>query len=335
MSEQSRRSQWDRSLFRWRRKVWGGLQFWADVYFFHDWRIQWGVLSNSYRLLDGRNYLYQTGTYEQCLEKLQQIRAEQKLPPMKGKAVVLIHGILRTRFSMSRFRKPLEEAGYNVFIWSYPSTRVTIQQAADLLARALSSLEGMEQVNFIVHSMGGLVLRACLAKHKKHPPLGRVVMLGVPNLGAHLADRLRGLWLFRLLFGPAGQQLVTDPDGLIAQLPPPPCEFAIIAGARGKESGYNPLIPGDDDGTVAVASTRLPGAADFMTVRTLHSFLAMSSEVVEASVRFIQTGSFRASGERQPIPSTSSTEQTATFAQTQQGKQQASENSEAPSERSS
>ncbi len=285
---------------RWAVKTLGGLQFWADVHFFHDWRIQWNVLRDTYRLLDGKNYQYASGTFEQCLQELQRIRQSRGLPPMSGKAVVLVHGLVRSSRSMSPMREAFQEAGYQVFSFGYPSTQVRIAEAADLLARAVGSLEGMEEVNFVAHSMGGLVVRAFLAKHKDKR-VRRMVMLGVPNLGAHLADRLKGLKLYRAIFGPAGQELVTDPDGFIAKLPPPPCEFAVIAGARGKPEGFNPLVPGDDDGTVAVSSTRLPGAADFMTVYCLHSFLMYSDEVIAASVRFVQTGALRESGRRDPI----------------------------------
>ena len=34
-------------------KTGGGKQFWADVWFFHDWRIQCHALTGHYRLLDG------------------------------------------------------------------------------------------------------------------------------------------------------------------------------------------------------------------------------------------------------------------------------------------
>jgi hypothetical protein len=128
------------------------------------------------------------------------------------------------------------------------------------------------------------------------------VMLGVPNQGAEMADLLRKRYAFRLLFGPAGQQLVTDPSGLIPTLPIPDFEFAIIAGARGHKAGFNPLIRGDDDVLVSVASAQLPGAADSMTVRSFHRFIPGHSDVVDATIRFLQAGCLRKDGIRQPIP---------------------------------
>jgi hypothetical protein len=76
----------------------------------------------------------------------------------------------------------------------------------------------------------------------------------------------------------------------------------VIAGGKGTAAGYNPWIAGDDDGTVAVSSTRLPGAADFMTVPTLHSFLMTDEAVIAATGRFLRTGCLSADGIPNPIP---------------------------------
>ena len=116
-----------------------------------------------------------------------------------------------------------------------------------------------------------------------------------------MANIVRTNPLFRLVFGPAGQQLIVDPEGFIADLPTPEFEFAVIAGAKGVAGGWNPLLEGDDDGTVEVSNTRLPGASDFMTVEALHSFLMDHDEVISATVRFLDTGALRESGIREPI----------------------------------
>src|SRR2546423_3250336 len=82
-------------------KTAGGKQFWADVWFFHDWRIQCHALTGHYRLLDGANRRHASGTYEVCHEKIDEIRTRDKLPPMEGKAIVVLHGLFRTRSCMS------------------------------------------------------------------------------------------------------------------------------------------------------------------------------------------------------------------------------------------
>ena len=128
-------------------------------------------------------------------------------------------------------------------------------------------------------------------------------MRGVPNYGARMADHLKGNLLFRLIYGHAGQQLRSDPEGFISNLPVPKFEFGVIAGQAGTPRGFNPLVPGDDDGTVSVESTRLSGATDFATVRAGHSFLMFNSQVIEWTSRYLKHGHFRKDGSRQPIAS--------------------------------
>ena len=282
-------------------KTFGGRQFWGDVYFFQDWRIQRSVFTGECRLLDGRNVRHAAGTLEECRAKLDEIRKDRKLAPMSGKAVVCVHGIIRSSKSFHRMSERLKQEGYSVFGFDYPSTRIPISAAADELHSALESLEGIEEINLVVHSMGGLVVRCYLSKYKDER-IRRMVMLGVPNQGAEMANLCQGLFAYQLIFGPAGAQLVCGKSGLCCDLPAPEFEFGIIAGARGTETGWNPLIPGDDDGTFTVASTRLPGAADFATVHCLHSFLMNDRTAIDHTARFLETGRFHESGEVQPIP---------------------------------
>lgn len=282
-------------------KTFGGRQYWADVLFFHDWRIQKNVFTNHHRLLDGKDFRHASGSLEKCRAELERIKKANKLPPMTGKAVVLVHGMVRSSKSFAKLRVRLQQEGYQVFAFDYPSTRVEIPKSAEFLHTTIGSLEGIDEINFVVHSMGGLVVRSYLAKHRDKR-IRRMVMMGVPNLGAKLADRLKENLIYKTVFGPAGQQLHSDSEGLIAKLPTPDFEFGVLAGGKGTIAGYNPLIPGDDDGTVGVASTRLPGATDFATVRCLHSFLMSHNEATDYTVHFLMHGRFRKKGEPHPIP---------------------------------
>lgn len=282
-------------------KTLGGRQLWSDVRLFHQYRIQQHVVSEHFRLLDGGDVRLVWGTLDHCLEELDRIKQRDNLKPMSGKAVILIHGIVRSSKSMNSMLSTLEESGYLVLKFDYPSTRVDIPTAAQSLHEVISHLDGVEEINLVVHSMGGLIVRAYLKEYDDER-LNRMVMMAVPNRGARLASMMKHNMLYKAIYGPAGQQLISEPDGLIASLPTPKFEFAVIAGARGTIRGYNPLVPGDDDGTVSVASTRLPGATDFMTIPAMHSFLMTNEQVVAATNRFLTTGALRVDGDRHPIP---------------------------------
>lgn len=290
----------DQSYLNLRLPTLGGRQFWGDVSYLSGWRIQHHVLTGHYRLLDPDDVRHAWGTEAACQCELDRVCTDLKLVPDSGRVVILVHGIIRSSKSFSRMRVALENDGYTVIGFDYPSTRVQIHESAEYLRKVIESLEHVDEINFVVHSMGGLIVRTYL-RATPDPRLRRMVMLGVPNHGANMANVVQKNPLFKLLFGPAGQQLINDPEGFISSLPTPQFEFAIVAGARGTDEGWNPLIAGDDDGTVEVANTMLPGATDFMTVCGMHSFLMDREDVIDATCRFLTTGALRETGIPQPI----------------------------------
>jgi pimeloyl-ACP methyl ester carboxylesterase len=279
----------------------GGMQFWGDVLFFRGYRIQHNVVFGQYRLLDEDNRRFASGTKDECEKALSKIKRAENLRTDTGHAVIYLHGIGRTSRSMAPIAQGMPRDGYVHVLFEYPSTRVSIEKCAEYLHSVIESLKDVERISLVTHSMGGLVVRRYLKDHQDNR-LHRMVMLGTPNNGAEMADMLRRNFLFKTVLGPAGQELVTDPQGLIRSLPTPAIPFAIIAGGAGNEKGYNPLLPGDDDGTVTVASARLPGAVDYLRIPKLHTFLMSDKTAIEAVRHFIEHGQFFADRSPEPIP---------------------------------
>jgi len=278
----------------------GGRQFWGDIRFFRGWRIQENVFTDHCRLLNPQNHRHSHGTLKECESALAAVRKDQHLLPMTGRAVILVHGLIRSSRSFNTMASALESEGCMVVRFDYPSTRSSIPDAADRLSQVINSLEGVDTIDLVVHSMGGLIMRCCFRDHVDER-IRRAVLLGVPNYGATIADRLHTNPLFRALYGPAGQQLISEQHGLIAQLPAPACEFGIIAGGRGTIKGFNPLLQGDNDSTVTVHSARLKGATDFILQPVIHSFLMTDPRCISAVATFLQHGRFDLEREPQPI----------------------------------
>ena len=287
----------------------GGKQFWADELLFHQWRIQRNVLTDRCRLLDADNWRHASGTFDQCSAVLEKIKLERLLPPMKGRAVIVLHGLGRDRAMMETLCRHLRDhSGFCVFNVGYPSTQAGVAEHARALARVVDRLEGIGELNFVAHSMGNLVVRHYLADRKTahaagqaSPALGRMVMLGPPNHGSEVAAALGQSDWFVTATGPAGQELGAKWAELEPRLAIPPCPFGIIAGGLGGSQGFNPLLATDDDGLVTVASTRLSGAADFVRVPVLHTLLPYDPKVLQYTLRFLQKGYFICPDERHPL----------------------------------
>ena len=231
---------------------------------------------------------------------MQQARAEM-LPALTGgksDCVVLLHGLRRSAWAMSRLEASLSEAGYQVYNRDYPSTSapvesLAVQEIGDALDWCRAQTSG--QVHFVTHSMGGILVRSYL-QERAIPELGRVVMLAPPNHGSEVVDRIGDWWLFRKLTGPAGQQLGTGADGIAASLKPVSAEIGVIAGTRTVDPWLSWMIPGDDDGKVSLPSTRLKEMRDYLIVPASHAFIMRKKAVIEQVMTFLQNGYFSKRG---------------------------------------
>ncbi len=207
--------------------------------------------------------------------------------------VALLHGIGRGAASMRKLADRLEVGGYRVENLDYPSTTASIDELLEGLDRDLAvCCADAPRLHFVTYSLGGILVRAYLADENP-PHLGRVVMIAPPNRGSEWVDQLGRSWLFEQTFGPVGGELGTEPESLPNRLAPPDFEFGVIAGTAAINPVGSLLIPGDDDGTVAVENTKLAGMSDFLALPHSHSFIMNSPKVAAATLRFLATGRFR------------------------------------------
>ncbi len=277
----------------------GGSGTWSDCLILYNWRIQRCVSDDECRLLDSRNFCLVQGSYAQCRERLKQEVQRAQLPPMRGHAVVLLHGLATTRYHMAALGKYLEKNGdYVVINVSYATTRADIEQHAQAVAEVIAGLPDLERIDFVAHSMGNIVLRRFFYDDLKRsggrvdPRYGRCVMLGPPNQGARAAEMLRDNPLFEKTFGQSAEQLGAKWGEIRGTLAVPPIPFAVIAGGTGNQFGFNLLLPGDDDGVVRIDEAHLEGETAFKRVPILHSLLPQSIDVHRLVLRFLQTGAF-------------------------------------------
>ena len=208
-------------------------------------------------------------------------------------AVVLLHGLGRSDWSMGFLESKLQKAGFRTHNLDYDSTdHSPVELVADLARKLEDCCATEPRLHFVTHSLGGILVRAYLADHEL-PNLGRVVMLAPPNRGSEIVDALGDSFVFEAALGPTAVELGTEPDSLPNRLPPPDFELGIIAGTSSVNPVGSALIPGESDGTVSVQSTRLEGMKDFLAVPHSHTFIMRSDEVARQVVEFLRNGRFR------------------------------------------
>ena len=135
---------------------------------------------------------------------------------------------------------------------------------------------------------------AAAADRRAEARFHRFVMLAPPNQGALLADDVRRQRRCsrRSPATRANNSAATGPSWKNAW-PRPTFEFGIIAGGKGNDKGYNPMLPGDNDGVITRRDGQARRGARFRRAcPSLHSFIMDDAKVQEYVLRFLQHGYF-------------------------------------------
>ena len=199
----------------------------------------------------------------------------------------MVHGLYMHGIAMVPLERRLNACGFRSRRFSYPSLRSSVTENATRLARFLCDMD-TPVVHFVCHSLGGLVVRAMLVQSDWQRP-GRVLTLGTPHLGCHVAKRLGAHGLSAPI---VGNSLFHGLDG---DLPPWPGarEVATIAGSMAIGAGrVVPGLPKPNDGTVAVAETDLGPGYPRVILPVSHTSMLFSRTVARYACSYLESGRF-------------------------------------------
>jgi len=205
-------------------------------------------------------------------------------------AAVFVHGLFLNGAEFTLLRRRLAaQHGFQTHRFSYPTVRGAMSGAIERLTRFVDRIDA-DQVHFIGHSLGGIVLTRYFQLANPARP-GRVVLLGSPLAGSSSARAVARHPVLRRVIGPlVNAELVDDCDPRTWQ-----CgrDLGLIAGTSPMGLGrLFARMREDSDGTVAVSETKLPGHTAHLALPVSHMGMLVSSRVARHVGSFLASGRF-------------------------------------------
>ena len=186
-------------------------------------------------------------------------------------------------------RRLTAQHGHRCHSFAYRTVGSSVRPIIDQLARYVASIDA-DHLNFVGHSLGGIVLHRFFENAPALPP-GRVVLLGSPTVKSKTAETVGNLPLLRSMIGGMVTEELVRPKG--------PREWrnerelGLIAGTRRLGLGrFFARFDEDSDGTIAVSETKLPGHTAHVTLPVSHMGMLISSRVAYEVGEFLEHGRF-------------------------------------------
>ncbi len=202
--------------------------------------------------------------------------------------VVLVHGLWVHGVLMQLQRYYLDRLGFDAVCYSYPTVRLTLTDNAARLARFANSLSAT-RINWVGHSMGGLVILRMLEREAALPP-GRVVLQAVPYCDSYAGRALCASAVGARMLGRSMREwlMAGKPADFRGR------DIGIIAGSL--SIGLGRLVarglPKPNDGAVTVAETALDAACDRIVLPVSHTAMVLSRRVARQTAVFLRSGRF-------------------------------------------
>lgn len=271
----------------------GGMQLWEDVYFYQKWRIQRSCLTGNCRLLDNWDIRRASGNFEQCRKEFEKYREIYQLGAPRSHAVLMLHGLGRSKNMFSRMAQQIEAAGFEPVAINFPSTRKDLKSHLRQLDFLLGNLEGIKEISFIGHGIGGIILRGLLnsnAQWQQKLSIGRSVQINPPNRGNRLAEKILQYRIGKWLLGPAARQCES---ANMAKMPgfPKDREFAVLTTENPRLARLADYLPHSwQKALPRKVDSILLGAQENQNIKINNFNAAANPKIIHACINFIKSG---------------------------------------------
>jgi pimeloyl-ACP methyl ester carboxylesterase len=204
-------------------------------------------------------------------------------------AAVFVHGLWLTGAESLLLRRRIAARhGIACHSFTYRTVSNSVQPVLEQLAQFVRRIDA-DQVHFVGHSLGGIVLHRFFESATDLPP-GRVVFLGSPTVKSATAEKVGRMPVLSRLVGRMVSDELVTPRAREWRCDR---ELGCIAGTRPMGLGrFFTRFEEECDGTIGVSETKLPGHTAHITLPVSHMGMLISADVAHQVGEFLARGQF-------------------------------------------
>ncbi len=200
--------------------------------------------------------------------------------------VLFVHGMGRSPLAAWPMLRRLRKQGLHTETFSYFVSSQSFSLIQSRLEKRIREIASRGDYVLIGHSLGGVLLRASLAKlgNSVRPP-EHLFLLGSPIKASRLALLFSRYWIFRVLTKDCGALLSSSLR--MQEIPASVYPTTAIMGVKGFNGPKSPFGHELNDGIVSVSEVSADWIIDKTQLPVVHSFLPSSrlvSEVILAKI---------------------------------------------------
>lgn len=202
---------------------------------------------------------------------------------------VLVHGFFSAGIFMDYLSNGIKGEDMCTITPTFPTTTNSVDDCAVLLNEVIhNKIKQYEKVNFVGHSMGGLVIRKYLLD-KCPANIGRCVFIGTPHKGSILAGLgSKMLPNVATMFGGVESLKPSEKDKYLLNN----IEIGCIVGRKPMFATAIFFGNKDNDGEVEITSASSADAKEVFSVNFTHIELCKQVQTVNLVKSFLENGTF-------------------------------------------
>jgi len=208
---------------------------------------------------------------------------------LRNQITILSHGFNKSFEDMSYLSDGLSHHGVNNIIVNLPITFKSLNDCLNSLHVQIYDIVKKNNINFIGHSMGGLIIRSYINKWKLEN-VNRCIFIATPHLGSKLAKISGCIPFYEDIFKPIKdlKPSVENKYLLINKN----IEIGLIVGSKNSTFLGNIFLSAESDGRVEIKSALSSDAKDAIILPYGHKEIHHKEETLNQVKSFLINGMF-------------------------------------------